>query len=214
VSNHKLKIEDLQELANEYKGKYIDEVPYVNTHTKVKWECKRGHRFLAETTQVKQKRWCKICREQDKLDELSEIAQKRKGVLISDTYLHSMAAMVWKCEKGHTFVSSENRVRLGKFCIHCDSTVPKAQLTTRYRVRMFVSGRGGKILTKGGISTKSTIKLSCRHGHEFDLRVREILENLQWCTHCKAVKENPLEFILDTDKLSGRNWGVPNLCLQ
>lgn len=59
----KLTIEEMQEIANKRGGKCLSEI-YVDSHTKLLWECKHGHQWLAEPYRIKDlNNWCPICNE-------------------------------------------------------------------------------------------------------------------------------------------------------
>jgi len=56
----RLTIEEMHELAKNRGGKCLSEV-YIDSHTKLQWECKEGHAFWMEPNNVKQGQWCPIC---------------------------------------------------------------------------------------------------------------------------------------------------------
>lgn len=61
--NKKLTIEEMQKIAIERNGKCISE-KYINSNTKLLWECKFGHQWMAKPRQIKNlNRWCPICNE-------------------------------------------------------------------------------------------------------------------------------------------------------
>jgi hypothetical protein len=57
----RLTIEKMQQLANEHDGKCISR-EYVNTKTKLLWECSEGHRWEANSDHIKRGQWCPRCR--------------------------------------------------------------------------------------------------------------------------------------------------------
>jgi hypothetical protein len=62
-NNAKLTIEEMQEIATKRGGKCLSEV-YVDSHTKLLWECKHNHRWKANPCDIKNgNRWCPICNE-------------------------------------------------------------------------------------------------------------------------------------------------------
>lgn len=59
----KLTIEEMQEIANARDGKCLSE-KYVDSHTKLLWECKHGHKWKANPHDIKNgNKWCPICNE-------------------------------------------------------------------------------------------------------------------------------------------------------
>ena len=58
--NKKLTIARMTELAELKKGRVLSEV-YVDTKTKLLFECAEGHKFKMTPSAVQQGRWCQIC---------------------------------------------------------------------------------------------------------------------------------------------------------
>lgn len=57
-----LTIEEMREMARTLGGKCLSD-QYVNSNTKLKWECSEGHIFEKRPTEIRHmKQWCKICR--------------------------------------------------------------------------------------------------------------------------------------------------------
>lgn len=62
-NSKKLTIEQMQEIAIERGGKCLSEM-YINSHTKLLWECKEGHQWEAKPCDIKNSnKWCPICNE-------------------------------------------------------------------------------------------------------------------------------------------------------
>lgn len=58
----KLTIEEMQEIAKERNGKCLS-TEYINSHSKLLWECEKGHQWLAKPYLIKNvKNWCPICK--------------------------------------------------------------------------------------------------------------------------------------------------------
>lgn len=53
-------INELKDIAKKFGG-FCLATEYINAHTKIQWQCKEGHVFHANTTNVKQNKWCRIC---------------------------------------------------------------------------------------------------------------------------------------------------------
>ena len=59
----KLTIEEMQEIAIKRGGKCLSKT-YVDSHTKLLWECKYGHQWMAKPCQIKNSNnWCPVCNE-------------------------------------------------------------------------------------------------------------------------------------------------------
>lgn len=56
-------IEDMQDLAKKYGGRCLSET-YINSTTKLKWECKNGHVWESTTRGMRRiKFWCPKCKD-------------------------------------------------------------------------------------------------------------------------------------------------------
>jgi hypothetical protein len=53
-------IEDMQKLACSYNGHCFSK-SYINSHTKLQWQCERGHVFEARPNDIDQHHWCPTC---------------------------------------------------------------------------------------------------------------------------------------------------------
>jgi hypothetical protein len=53
-------IEDMQKLACSHNGSCISK-SYINSHTKLQWQCEHGHVFDARPNDIDQGHWCPIC---------------------------------------------------------------------------------------------------------------------------------------------------------
>ena len=56
----KLTIKEMQKIAKKRGGKCLSH-RYINSRTKMKWQCKMGHQWFAIPDSVKRGFWCKRC---------------------------------------------------------------------------------------------------------------------------------------------------------
>ncbi len=56
----KLTIEEMRRIALERGGKCLSDT-YVNSYTKLLWECKEGHQWKSKPADVKRGSWCSYC---------------------------------------------------------------------------------------------------------------------------------------------------------
>lgn len=69
-------IEDMRELAEKKEGKCLSK-KYINNYTKLKWQCDKGHVWVATTYSIKRGTWCPVCAKEKRLQTLS----KKRGNL-------------------------------------------------------------------------------------------------------------------------------------
>lgn len=54
-----------------------------------------------------------------RLQKAKELASKKDGVCLSDTYSHSHKNLRWRCGEGHEWEAPLNRIMLGRWCQKC-----------------------------------------------------------------------------------------------
>jgi hypothetical protein len=115
-----LTIEDMQKLAKSRGGKCLSK-HYVNSHTKIKWQCKYGHSWLAKPIDVKRGTWCPFEGGKLKLTikEMRGVARQRNGKCLSKKYINAHHKLKWQCKKGHTWYAVPYSVKNGSWCPEC-----------------------------------------------------------------------------------------------
>ncbi|MFQ5714960.1 MAG: hypothetical protein ACE5GU_13090 [Candidatus Scalinduaceae bacterium] len=121
----KLNIEEMQKIAEECGGKCLSNL-YVNNHTKLLWKCAERHKWKATPDTIKQGKWCKKCADKVRaekrkgtIEEMQEIAEKRGGKCLSDTYVNSSTNLLWECAKKHRWKATPSNIKSGKWCKKC-----------------------------------------------------------------------------------------------
>ena len=108
IENHTQTMIDIyNKIAVDRGGKCLSK-EYVNTQTKLKFECEKGHQWNALPYSIKKGQWCKKCsdakrsmlkREQGLL-EAKEYAHSKSGKCLSDEYKGSHSPLDWNVKKG------------------------------------------------------------------------------------------------------------------
>ena len=123
----KYSIETAQKIAAEKGGFCLTEI-FTSVNQKLLWECKNGHKWEATLHMVKNgKTWCTKCYHLfvagkyhiDNIENLKQIAIKRKGICLSDTYVNAYGEMLWQCEKGHQWLTNSHNIKHGSWCNEC-----------------------------------------------------------------------------------------------
>ncbi len=99
----KLTIEEFQAIASEHGGKCLSK-NYVNSETKLKFECDKGHRWTATPPHIKHsKSWCPTCfgKKKKNIEEMQSLANKRGGKCLSKKYESIDKKLKWECIEGH-----------------------------------------------------------------------------------------------------------------
>ncbi len=118
--SQKSKIEDIQLIAKKRNGKLISKV-YISTHSKLEWECEKGHRWEAIPSAVRRGSWCPKCSGNRKatIEDMVEIAIKNKGKCLSKKYINTHTKLLWECENGHQWEAPPINIKKGKWCPKC-----------------------------------------------------------------------------------------------
>lgn len=135
----KLTIEDAHIVAREKGGKCLS-TEYHRNLAKLQWECDKGHTWWASLANVKnckgnikKSTWCPTCasaRNDDAkrkgLQVYRDIAEKRGGKCLSDTYTSVKHKLLWQCSLGHTWEAVPESVERGTWCPYCHCFLKEA----------------------------------------------------------------------------------------
>lgn len=120
-----LTIEEMKEIAQKRGGKCLSDV-YVNSQTKLKWQCSDGHVWRAVPNKIKSGQWCRICSYKkinlDKkltIQEMREIALSRGGKCLSDQYVDFHTKLLWECHLKHQWSATPGHIKTGTWCPFC-----------------------------------------------------------------------------------------------
>jgi hypothetical protein len=118
-------IDDMKELAREKKGKCISKI-YINSTTKLKWECHKGHQWMTTPEAIKNERWCPQCAGLNKtIADMQEIAKKHKGKCLSKKYINGSTELIWECRHGHQWMAKPNNIIRKFWCRECHGAVSR-----------------------------------------------------------------------------------------
>ncbi len=115
-------IQYVQELALIKGGRCLSET-YVDSKSKLLWECSLGHRWLATLNDVGQGAWSHDCGGSKALtlEAVRISAAEKGGECLSNEYLNSHTKMRWRCDKGHEWSATAGHIRSGGWCPVCSS---------------------------------------------------------------------------------------------
>lgn len=116
-----LTIEEMQRIAASRGGKCLSK-KYINGYTKLKWQCKNGHIWMASPSNIKTGGyWCPFCSGKAKhtLREMLGLAKSRGGKCLSNKYVNIYTKLEWQCDKKHKWSASPGKVLRGSWCPVC-----------------------------------------------------------------------------------------------
>lgn len=187
----KSSIEEFIALANERGGKLLSE-KYINGYTHLKWQCEKGHTWMAVPDSIKAGSWCPACglqsRSEKRKNPLSmfiELAKSRGGKLLSDNYINGYTHLKWQCEKGHTWMATPHSVKDGGcWCPECAGK----RLSTD-DMRMIAKNRGGKLLSENYMGILTPLQWQCAKGHVWSAKPNSVKNIKTWCPYCAGKRK-------------------------
>ena len=178
----KLSIEDMQYIAKERGGKCLSET-YINSHTKLLWECSQGHRWEAPYGNIQQGHWCRKCSGSAKksIRNMHELAMRRGGFCISKIYSDMHTPLLWQCLNGHKWKAKPNFIQQGRWCPECAGNTQK----TIQDMKAIAEERGGFCLSSEYINNNTSLLWECSVGHNWWASPKSILRG-SWCNYCST----------------------------
>ncbi len=182
-SNEKrrLNIELMRNIAKERGGKCLSDT-YVNSRTKLLWECSNYHRWNATPGSIRNcGHWCPHCAGLAKLsiEEMKNIAGQRGGKCLSDIYLNNRSKLLWECINGHQWKAAPGGIRSGQWCPVCAGT-SKLSLHLMHQI---AQERGGKCLSTKYVNIKTKLSWECSRGHKWEA-IPGATKRGHWCPEC------------------------------
>ncbi|MCP4131872.1 MAG: hypothetical protein GY754_12905 [bacterium] len=118
--NKKLRLEEMQRIANEQGGKCLS-LKYINNMTKLEWQCARGHTWKANPMNIIRGHWCPECggTKKLKIEDMQELAKEKGGTCLSLKYGNAKTKLEWRCKEGHVWKAHPNSIKNGHWCPEC-----------------------------------------------------------------------------------------------
>ena len=113
-------IEKMRDLARARRGRCLSQ-EYVNSNTRIEWECEQGHRWRAVPRTVSAGSWCPICARNQRLtlEEFQTLSSRRGGKCLSNEYKNKETKLRWQCSLGHDWLAKPGDVKKGSWCRKC-----------------------------------------------------------------------------------------------
>lgn len=175
------KLKEMQELANSKDGLCLSNI-YINSRTKYKWQCHRGHKWYASYNEIKNhKRWCPQCAHNYKhnLYDMIKTAHKNGGTCLSEKYINCDTKYQWKCHNGHQWEATYSSILAGSWCPHCSNVAKKSI----HYMNILANSKGGKCLSTEYINMHTKLEWQCAKGHRWFAKPNDI-QSGHWCKQC------------------------------
>jgi len=197
-----LAIGDMQRLAKEKGGKCLS-TEYINSQTKLKWQCKKGHTWEAISTSIKNgNHWCPYCvgLARRTIEDMQNMAEQKGGECLSREYINSKVRLKWKCKEGHIWEATPNAIQRNQWCPHCAGT-RKLSIEDMHKL---AKNRGGECLSTEYINSKTKLKWQCKEGHRWWAKSNDI-QTGYWCPYCAGSVKHTIE---DMQRLAKKKKAV------
>lgn len=176
-------LEDMQFIANERGGRCLSSI-YINSKTKLEWECSNGHTWLAAPSHIVSGTWCRSCHFQHRrlsISDMQILAEKKGGKCLSDKYINANSKLKWICSDGHIWETKPSVIQRGYWCPDCAGLTKK----TLKEMQSLAENRGGKCLSIEYINIDSKLEWECVKGHIWEQTPKNI-KNGSWCPICNS----------------------------
>lgn len=179
----RLTIEHMHELAHSRGGKCLSD-NYVNSKTKLIWQCALGHIWKAIPLSIKNHgTWCNECNGNNiyTIKDMQQLARKKGGECLSTEYKGNKSKLIWKCKCGYIWETAPSCIISGRWCHRCGGSL---RLTIQ-DMHMLAESNGGRLLSDKYINARKKLLWECQIGHQF-FAVPDKIKNLKrWCRECK-----------------------------
>ncbi len=179
----KTNINYAHQIASERGGKCLS-TEYVNSQTKLNWECAEGHVWSANYNNIQQGTWCPDCsgRRRQTIGDAIQIAQEKSGKCLSKQMKNSNSRLEWMCKHGHIWKTSFDKIKnKGTWCPTCAGK-------TKYTIEVmqqWAEERNGKCISKRYNNVDSKLKWKCSEGHIWGATPNTIQQG-HWCQKCSG----------------------------
>lgn len=174
----KKRIEDMHKMAASHQGKCLSK-RYVNSRTKLQWQCKEGHKWKRSPNATQRGQWCSTCLKQQSgytIEDMQAFAKAKGGKCLSKSYKNSKLLLKWRCKKGHVWEVKAASVIHGHWCNECR----KLSLED---IQKKAKSRGGKCLSKVCEDSRSLLEFECKYKHRWSTKALNISKG-RWCPKC------------------------------
>lgn len=184
VQCNKLSIEEMKQLAIDRGGECLSNV-YINSRTKLKWKCCRGHEWYTIPKTITRGTWCKQCSDENKIKSNSEHRDE-----IDD---------IEKCPNGHILLFGKLKLKNDE-CGLCNLNKIRHNklLIAIERCKEYLTNLGGKLIStseeeilkicKTTTQNECSILILCKNNHTWETSIGRLSQG-QWCTKCRYKSE-------------------------
>ena len=182
-------LERLQKVAKSKGGKCLS-TSYVNTRTKLEYECKNKHTWKAVAQPILEGGWCPYCAGKKiwggGLARVQKAAKLKGGKCISKEYKTSKTKLDFQCSENHIFsLTPETVWGTKKWCYEC-TQIKKNSNKFHNSIIEYLKTKNARCISKNVSDISNYILIECENEHIFELKAKNLL-NGSWCKECQKV---------------------------
>ena len=189
----KYTMQELQAYATKRGGQVLSKKYKTSMHY-LRWQCGKGHIWLAMAGTVLQKSsWCPACADNEKrtsIEAIQKLAKKFNGQLISTNYVNRHSSLEWKCANGHIWEATLSQIQRGSRCAICARE--KIKTENFNKLLGIAKSKNGKLLSKKYVKSTSKLKWQCEKRHSWVATPPDIVKGL-WCPVCEGRKTRKIK---------------------
>lgn len=114
------KLKEVQKIIENKGGTLLSNV-YINSKTKLRVECGKGHIWEINSENIKYDYWCPYCARNKKhtIEKMQEFAKSKNGKCLSKEYVNDHTKILWQCEYTHQWMATASNILQGRWCPTC-----------------------------------------------------------------------------------------------
>lgn len=204
VSKPRLTLADMQRTAGERGGKCLS-AAYVNSETKLEWECTHGHRWSTNAHTIRKGSWCPTCKHESQkntIEDMRVLAATKGGKCISNSYVNNATPLTWQCGLGHRWKNQPSNITMGQWCPTCSIDNRRIDLSD---LRKMAKEHGGKCLSRVCLGSHEKAVWECGQGHRWEAEPANVKSSGSWCPFCAG---NQMKTIEEMKQLAASRGGV------
>ena len=179
--------ERLQRVVQE-RGGTLPDGEYRGSLIHVRVRCRQGHEWLSTPQNLIGGKWCRECWRQSRIGrssprlgiaDMREVAERRGGRCLSDTYVNTATPLRWRCHDMHEWEAPPVVIRSGHWCPQC----AYRRRGTIDAMRALAAERGGECRSRLYHTHNDPLLFACARGHTFTATGMAVKSGV-WCPTC------------------------------
>lgn len=190
-------LDELKAIAAERGGRLVSK-HYINSQTKLRWSCAKGHTWDAIPNSIRRGSWCAKCRVKEAarkrayaIEDMQRLAFAKGGLCLSTSYGTGKSRLLWRCGAGHEWETQASVVIGGHWCLRCESIrLGRQYALTIEDMQSSAKQRGGECLSQSYLNNRQKLLWRCTKGHKWEATGNSI-RNGSWCPTCAGKRPKP-----------------------